>query len=365
MDEAFWQKHLGRLTIPVLKSLLDQNDSTYDKNDKKTKLLSLVISVILSKKLLNCNDATIKEIKLPEELKRKFIIFSNPSSPKNDSIIETENNVEVQKEEMDPLAFLEVIRKENEPKKSIKEEFLSQLFDKDEEIEPIIIDVDHSESELESADFPSLEELPKQETPEIESKPTEETQILTVETIELSNLQRVGFVKSIIRGTTVIIQSEGETEPLKERTKFYSQKGLLIGEINLVFGPRDSPLYKMDHPTLKLSENEGIFFNTQDYQKFEEEELYKSSSESEHEVDSEISEEELSEYEVELEGGEEEEGEMESDSVLEKKRKMDFEDERENKIMKQNDLEEINEENLLAELFETPEIDENEFEEKE
>jgi hypothetical protein len=68
---------------------------------------------------------------------------------------------------------------------------------------------------------------------------------------------------------------------------------------------------------------------------------------------------------VELEGGEEEEGEMESDSVLENKRKMDFEDERENKIMKQNDLEEINEENLLAELFETPEIDENEFEEKE
>jgi rRNA processing protein Gar1 len=364
MDEAFWQKHLGRLTIPVLKSLLDQNDSTYDKNDKKTKLLSLVISVILSKKLLNCNEATIKEIKLPEELKRKFIIFSNPSSPKNDSIMEIENNVEIQKEEMNPLAFLDVIRKENEPKKSIKEEFLSQLFDKDEEIAPIIIDVDHSESESESADFLPVEELPKQETPEIKSKPTEETQPSTVETIELSNLQRVGFVKSIIRGTTVIIQSEGETEPLKERTKFYSQKGLLIGEINLVFGPRDSPLYKMDHPTLKLSENEGIFFNTQDYQKFEEEELYKSSSESEHEVDSEISEEELSEYEVELEGGEEEEGEMESDSVLENKRKMDFEDERENKIMKQNDLE-INEENLLAELFETPEIDENEFEEKE
>jgi hypothetical protein len=175
MDEAFWQKNLNQLTIPILKSLLEQNEATYNKNEKKVKLLSLVISVILSKKLLNCDEETLKLIKLPEELKRKFIIYSTeppalrsfPSSPpKVEEIKPISPRPEIQKEESNTFAFLDVIMKGNEPKPeklSIKDQFLSHLFDgQEEEIAPVI-DVVHIEPETESNDLQPPKEPSKQE----------------------------------------------------------------------------------------------------------------------------------------------------------------------------------------------------------
>eukprot|EP01080_Neovahlkampfia_damariscottae_P010109 gene10109-2529_t len=344
--ESFWQRNINKLTVTIIKSLLDENGVEYQKNEKKPKLLGQLISVILTKKLLNCSENTLREMKLNEEMKRKFLIF--PEKKETSAVEEKIKNSEVitldneEKSDED----IEVVTSTNEyitteeskepNEETIKTTFLTQVFEETEE--------------------------------QKEEKIT--TEIKQTEWISIDNIKKIGFVKSIISDKVVIVQSEKESIPLKETSKFYNQEGIFIGQISLVFGPREIPLYKIENPIIKLSPNEEIFYDIQNHKKFEEEELYSSESEVDlSDVDNDSNDEynddqsvidssSESESESESERSDDDKEEMEVNS---KKRKMSFDDESENKkIMTQSNLEE---DALLAELFETPTVYENNTEE--
>ena len=360
--EGFWQRNINKLTISIMKSLLDENGVAYQKNEKKPKLLEMLISLILSKKILNCNENIIKEMKIPEDVKRKFLNF--PEQKETSELIaeiKTETSKVIDLEDQKEIIDVEEIEiKETKKEEKIKQTFLTQIFETNPEIPPV---------------------------KEPEEKKNEIIETKSIETIEMNKLEKIGFVKSIINEKTLIIQSDKDSIPLKETSKFYTNEAHLIGQISLVFGPRETPLYKIENPKSKVSIDDIIFYDIDNCKKFEEDELYSSESEvdlsdnednqihgdfenlmeEEEEEEVESSSEDSSEDDSEVASGDESD-ESEDDDEKEdksnditKKRKNSFDEESENKKM----IKETNfdEDALLAELFETPMVYENENQE--